>query len=113
MRTGKFRHRVTIEKLELTKDATGSIEVWKPVSQKWCAVADVTSSARNKYNQEKYGELSHTIEFRTPYPLGLGKHRIIWGKIVLEPMSSPENPDTRNKVHLVRCKTVTNEIGIR
>lgn len=91
VRTGRLRHRATLEVLEGTPDGAGGVEAtWAPVRQVWCWIRPVSGSQRLE-SMRRASRVSHEIFFRYAPDIS-ARNRIVYrGRVFnLEAVWTPD-----------------------
>ncbi len=84
MQPGRYRHKVTIEKVETTKDAHGRYEEWEEEKQVWARVTEVSVEGQAEFEQIGYSDVSKKIEFAYPVDIELEGYRIKYNGRIYE-----------------------------
>ena len=106
MNSGQLKHRVTVQKLAVTRDSTGEeLETWSNVGTRWAKIEQVKGSE----NYQRSGETSTAIyNVHMRYEAGLlsTDRRLVYGSQYLD-IESLINVDEANVEYELSCKAKT------
>ena len=110
MRAGQLRHRIEVQALTRTRNATsgGFTEAWaEPGRQMWAHVRPL--SAREFMEaQANQSDITHTVVIRYDTPLPSPKDRIRFRGRFLHIVSAITNMDERDRWLVMKCTERTN-----
>lgn len=87
MISGRYRDRITIQKVVQERTATGIKKSWQTDGVFWGRVVPANVDARERYQQLYNTEITHTIYFRGEKDINLGDCRFIWKGRILRPIA--------------------------
>ena len=110
MRTGRLRHRVTIQEAVTTKNDRGAeVLTWRAVATVWAEVATPGGRERSA-NEQVVAVLTHVVTMR--YRSGLtAANRLQWGDRTLSILATPD-PDNRRRTLVCQCQEVVGDGGV-
>lgn len=105
MRSGKLRHRLTIEKPTHTEGERGErVTTWTPVVEVWADLAPASTKERQAADQI-VEELTHTARMRfLPGVTITGEHRATYRGRVFEFVGPPRNVGERDRELILDLK---------
>ena len=103
MRAGRLRHRVTLLRPEISRDALGTPQTtWIDAGAVWAGVEPLRGREFHAARQE-YSDVAVRVVIR--YRAGIGADwRVDYDGRVLELVAPPINPDERNRELQLMCR---------
>lgn len=103
---GRLRERIEIQTGTKTNTLGGPTTTWDTEGTFWAAVVQVGASGAGKYAQAGHSDVTHEVTIRAGPPLTLGKTRILWRDLTLQPAIPPDRSDHRGRFVTIACKEV-------
>lgn len=106
-----LNERVEILNKVESRSALGVEKDWPVVAERYALVLTLDTKGQHQYQQIGHSEVTHTMTFRSPLDISLGKSRFRWRGNHFEPLAPPRSTGINNPYVSLPVRLIPHKAG--